>query len=378
MIADGKWKGIGVQAEAPVDHSVPLLRIEDGEGRVRGMVFNYACHCTTLSTNRINGDWAGYATTTLEAQYPGAVALCTIGCGADQNPNPRGTNELAMLHGRAMAKEVARLVGEAEKKIDQPVVARYDVAAASFDLPTIEEIRARKEVASPQARRHAQIMESIYKDEGRLPATYPIPIQSWQFGDQLTMVFIGGEVVVDYALRLKRELGDENLWVSSYCNDVMGYVCSERMRAEGGYEYDGSAIYYGLPGPWATGTEDLLIEKIKKMLASSGRPKPLSPEEALQSFHLSPGFEIQLVAAEPLVRDPINIAFGPDGRLWVVEMGDYPEGIDGTGNQSPGEPDSGLQGGRIKVLTDSDGDGRYDVAETFLEGLEFPTGVFPY
>ena len=87
----------------PVDHSVPVLRICDDDGKVRGVIFNYACHCTTLDGNyyRINADWAGYAAADLEAAYPDSVALCTIGCGADANPNPRGSRELSELHGRA-------------------------------------------------------------------------------------------------------------------------------------------------------------------------------------------------------------------------------------------------------------------------------------
>ncbi len=87
----------------------------------------------------------------------------------------------------------------------------------------------------------------------------------WRFGDQLTMVFLGGEVVVDYALRLKKELGSGPVWVSGYCNDLFAYVASERVRREGGYEVDGSMIYYNQPGPWAEGTEELLVRRILEL-----------------------------------------------------------------------------------------------------------------
>jgi len=368
VLDQGKWKQIGVQNLAPVDHSVPVLRIDDAEGKLLGVVFNYACHCTTMSTNFVNADWAGYATTILEAQFPGAVALCTIGCGADANPEPRGSQELALLHGRALAAEVARVTTLELQSIEHSVVSRFDVVAASFDLPTIEEVRARRESGSPQERRLAEKMVQQYEEEGRFPATYPIPLQAWQFGQELSMLFLGGEVVVDYALRLKRELANDSLWVSAYCNDVMGYVCSERMRSEGGYEYDTSAIYYGLAGPWAAGTEDLIVEKIHKLLQSQGRPQALAPEASLGLMRVSPGFSVELVACEPQVCDPINIAFGPDGRLWVVEMGDYPAG----------DPQGAGGLGKIKVLSDVDGDRFYERAEVFLEGLEFPTAVYPW
>src|SRR5262245_39143768 len=99
--------------------------------------------------------------------------------------------------------------------------------------------------------------------------------------------------------------------------------------------------------------------------------KPLSPEESLKAMHVRPGMKIELVTAEPLVVDPVAFDWGPDGRLWVVEMRDYPSGI--TWNKEGdkfGEP-----GGRVKVLTDVDGDGKYDKATVFLDKLPFPTGI---
>ena len=96
-----------------------------------------------------------------------------------------------------------------------------------------------------------------------------------------------------------------------------------------------------------------------------GVPGPKSPDVSLASIKMRPGLKIELVAAEPLVVDPVAFDWGPDGRLWVVEMRDYPRGMDGKGKP----------GGRVKVLTDTDGDGRYDKADVFLDDLPFPTGV---
>jgi putative membrane-bound dehydrogenase-like protein len=100
-------------------------------------------------------------------------------------------------------------------------------------------------------------------------------------------------------------------------------------------------------------------------------PPPKSPDEALKSMHLKPGFQIELVAAEPLVVDPVAFDWGPDGRLWVVEMRDYPNGITW---KKPGD-EFGVAGGRVKVLTDENGDGKYDKASVFLDKVPFPTGV---
>ena len=97
-------------------------------------------------------------------------------------------------------------------------------------------------------------------------------------------------------------------------------------------------------------------------------PPPKSPDEALRSFRTKPGLTIKLVAAEPLVQSPVAIDFGADGKLWVCEMRDYPDGIDGKGKP----------GGRIRSLEDTDGDGRYDRATLFLDDVPFPTGVMAW
>jgi putative membrane-bound dehydrogenase-like protein len=97
-------------------------------------------------------------------------------------------------------------------------------------------------------------------------------------------------------------------------------------------------------------------------------PQAKSPQASLRSIRPRPGFQVELVASEPLVQSPIAFAWGPDGKFWVVEMGDYPLGL-----ENKGKP-----GGRIKYLEDADGDGRYDKATVFLDGLSYPTSVLPW
>jgi mono/diheme cytochrome c family protein len=97
-------------------------------------------------------------------------------------------------------------------------------------------------------------------------------------------------------------------------------------------------------------------------------PAPaLSPEDALKSFTLMPGFKLEIAAAEPLVQDPVAATFGPDGRLWVVEMRGFMADLDGNGEDAPV--------GRIVVLTDRDGDGRYDESKVFLDNLVLPRAI---
>jgi putative membrane-bound dehydrogenase-like protein len=91
---------------------------------------------------------------------------------------------------------------------------------------------------------------------------------------------------------------------------------------------------------------------------------PFSPKDALTTFRLAEGFRIELVAAEPEVGDPIAIAFDPQGRIYVVEMIDY--------------PDERKPGGRIRLLEDRDQDGRFETSSVFADGFHFPTGVMPW
>jgi putative membrane-bound dehydrogenase-like protein len=102
--------------------------------------------------------------------------------------------------------------------------------------------------------------------------------------------------------------------------------------------------------------------------AKNDLPRGLTPHEALSTFRLPPGFKIEIAACEPLVRDPIALDWGADGKLWVVEMGDYPLGVDGKGKP----------GGVVRFLEDTNGDGVYDKQTTFLDDLPFPTGVMPW
>ena len=88
------------------------------------------------------------------------------------------------------------------------------------------------------------------------------------------MVFLGGEVVVDYSLRLKTLFNADRFWVTSYANAMPGYIASNRILVEGGYEADFSMIYYGQPGRWADAVEDIIIQAVEKLLPANLRAAP--------------------------------------------------------------------------------------------------------
>jgi len=263
---------IGVNPKGPVDHDVPVLKVEGEDGSLRAVVFAYACHNTTLGGDfyRIGGDYAGYAQAAIEAAHPKAVALFVMLCGGDQNPSPRGTLDLAKQHGHALAAEVERVLGGRLARLSPPVRVAFE--AATLDFAPHTRAAFERDLAGDDAfrQRRARLMLAAY-DEGRPVTQTPYPVQAVRFGRGLTLLALGGEPVVDYVLRAKNELRGEDLIVAGYCNDVMGYIPSRRVLREGGYEAVDNTIYYGLPGPFADTVEDAVFASVRRVTRAVGR-----------------------------------------------------------------------------------------------------------
>ncbi len=255
--------------DGPVDHDVPVLRVADGAGKLRAVLFGYACHNTTLSFYQWCGDYAGYAQEYLEAGNPGTIALFMNGCGGDQNPYPRGRIELAQYHGRTLATAVEAALTTPPKTVAGPLrAALADVAIDFAPLPPRAELEARTQGGDKYIASHARrLLDRMDRGE-MLPTSYAAPVQVVQFGDSLTFVGLPGETVVDYSLRLKRELTSTPLWVAGYCNDVMAYIPSRRVLEEGGYEGRDSMRYSTLPGPWAPSIEERIVGQVHALLRS--------------------------------------------------------------------------------------------------------------
>ena len=288
-IRDGKWAGVGFQPTAPVDHSMPVLAARDSSGRVRAVWANYACHCTTVgSRNRVGGDWAGFANEWMEKEFTGAVSLMTIGCGADVGPQPSGSLQAAEEHGRSVAVEAKRLLMGETISLD--------------GVPTVVSRRIQLPLAKPKPREHwqaqlksggfehqlAKAMITKLDVQGSIPAQVSYPLSIWKFGDDLAMVFLAGEVVVDYAVRLKRELDWSRLWINAWVNDMPGYIPSRRVLEEGGYEADFSQVYYEQPGRYDPGLEDKLVQAVREL---AGEPFRARADQEPSPYHKLPSGE---------------------------------------------------------------------------------------
>ncbi len=267
-------KGIvgGVNPDGVVDRDVPVLRIETPEGRMRGIVFGYACHNTTLTAQftQYSGDYAGFASLAVEKEHPGTTALFVMGCGADVNPAPRSRLDLAEDHGQELAQAVESVLQGKRTVVSGAVRTAFDLAGLPFATPPDRAaFEARLKDENVFVRRHAQRMLNRLEKNGKLESEYPCPVQVLRIGDDFTLVAIGGEVVTDYSLRLKKEIAGR-VWVAGYSNDVFAYVPSARMYEEGGYEVNESMIYYDHPVAFAPETEGVIIRRVYNLLKQTG------------------------------------------------------------------------------------------------------------
>lgn len=270
------------QLKGPNDHAVPVLRIaraaKEGGPEVsaspKAIVFGYACHATVLSFYQWSGDYPGFAQIELQKRYPGAVAIFWAGCGADQNPLPRRSVELAQKYGKQLADAVAEtLAGKLQPLKGTLATAYREIDLPLSDLPGRTQLENDKQSNNRFIAQRAKLLLEQLDEKGQLPSTYPYPVQTWRLGPKLTWVILGGEVVVDYSLGLKDALGP-GTWVAGYANDVMAYIPSRRVLREGGYEGASSMIYYGLPTTWAPDLERLIVEQVHQQVEQTAAKAP--------------------------------------------------------------------------------------------------------
>ena len=266
---------LGVNPRGLADRTVPVLRIDGADGKPRAVLFGAATHGTTLGGDnyQICGDYAGFAQAYVQERHPAVQAMFILGCAGDSNPYPRGTMDLTRKHGTTLGEEVCRVM---EGKL-RPVMGPLQIAFARADLPLqapppreeLQKLAANRR--SPQSWAAAQMLAVLDRGE-KLPTHYTSPLTVWQFGRDLTLVGLSGEVVVDYVTLLEKALGPNQLWVAAYCNDVFGYLPSARVLAEGGYETRG--LYSGGAGFFDARAEAVVVEKVRELARQAGRKLP--------------------------------------------------------------------------------------------------------
>jgi hypothetical protein len=252
--------------EGPSDHSVPVIRISDEKGGLKAILFGYACHATVLGITKWSGDYPGFTQINLEKSFPGVTAMFFAGCGADQNALPRATVPLAQQYGNELAEAVKRVLEEPMKDLTPSLNTSYQEIELPFaEPPSMEKLKDISVNASSWEQRWASHqIEKMEKGE-KLPEKYPFyPVQTWQLGDQI-LIALGGEVVVDYALKIRKTWGND-LFIAAYTNDVMAYIPSVRVLEEGAYEGETSMRAYGQPATWAPEIEEKILMEVDRQV----------------------------------------------------------------------------------------------------------------
>ena len=255
--------------KGPLDHDVPVLAVRNTTGTLKSVLFGYACHATVLSFYKWSGDYPGFAQIELEQNHPGCVALFWAGCGADQNPLPRRTVALARHYGRRLADAVDTVLLTSQM---HPITGKLETSYREIDLalaqlPSQETLKTEAMSSNRFVATRARMLLAKQEQGQPLPTSYPYPIGVWKLGNDVQFIALGGEVVVDFAVRLKAELSGVRTWVAGYTNDVMAYIPSRRVLREGGYEGASAMVYYGLPGVWSEEVEKRIVDEVQHQLA---------------------------------------------------------------------------------------------------------------
>lgn len=253
-----------------VDHDVPVLRIT-AESKMIGLVYGYACHNTALGpTLEIHGDYAGYASSRLEQEYPGCVAVYLAGCGGDQDPSPRRDLEDAKQNGLALASAVDAALSTAPVELPAVLSTQLEMVGLPFaPLASRDSLQTQATSGNGFVARHAQRILAKWPNAMDEPADYQYPIQVCVLGEKLTLVALGGEPVAEYALRIKSELLSTSnpVWVAGYSNLSNAYIPSRRVLREGGYEGTEAIIYQSLPAPFREQIEDKILAAVERLAA---------------------------------------------------------------------------------------------------------------
>jgi neutral ceramidase len=261
--------------KSPIDHDVPVVKVTAANGKIKAILFGYACHNTTVQADNylVNGDYAGFAQLELEKANPGATAMFVLGCAGDQNPAPRGTIALAEQHGKSLATAVLNELSSGDLRIlSSPIRTAYvqtELEFAPFKLANYQ-----KDIIGTDKflQRRAKLMLEAY-NKGWDVSKLSYPVQAISFGKNFTILALAGEVVVDYSLMTKKNYPNQNVFVAGYSNEVMCYIPTKRILAEGGYEPISSMIYYSMPGPFKNDVEERILLAIDQVMKKVGAKK---------------------------------------------------------------------------------------------------------
>ncbi len=413
MMHPGPANKNAVAATGIIDSDVPVLSLQTKEGQPLAVLTNYSMHY--VGAPNLSADYFAVVcekmTEFLKAgEMPKPfVALHSNGTSGDQwlmdYTKPRREFDRFKV-----GTDVAAAAYEAYQRIFYydwvPLVMAEKELELGIRQPNAEELAEAQKMCETFKGRKPQTLPEIYAREAvmlsELPAKRNIKLQAMRIGE-LGIAAIPNEVFSSTGLQIKIESPTPTTFTIELANGAEGYIPPPKQHKLGGYETwrarsaclevnaepkiratvldllnqvnekradEQPILTPEAPPADAQSKAEVKEEAKEKETKPAVVASPLSPEDALKHFQITKGFQIELVAAEPLIVDPVAFDWGFDGKLWVVEMHDYPNGLGVTGPDEIGPP-----GGRVKMLEDTNGDGQYDKSTTFADDLAFPNGI---
>jgi putative membrane-bound dehydrogenase-like protein len=360
-----KDPALRAEPEGVIDPEISLLSFWNEKTPVAVLSY-YACHPQSYyRTGTPSPDFPGIARFMRGQGVPEALHVHFNGAGGNLGAgkyNDGNTENRMILAGR-MAEGMHRAWRATKKK---PLTAdAISFAVEKVRLPMADHLKDEK-----------SLLEALRTDppRGYFSSVDQVAyLRHWKAGNQIDVsclsvgdsrvLHMPGELFVEYQLAAKAMRPDLNVAMAAYGEYGPGYIGTEVAYDEGGYETSPSASAVG------PGSEKILTAAMKTLLrkpaTKEGRVTPKSPKEAIATFETLPGFEMQLVASEPQIREPIVVTYDENGLMYAAEYLKFPS----HEGKSDG-PD-----GRIRLLRDSDGDGHYETSEVFADGIAWPTGI---
>jgi len=354
------------EPEGVIDPDVSLLSFWDEKSPVAVLSY-YACHPQSYYlTGTPSPDFPGIARFMRGQGVPEALHVHFNGAGGNLGAGKYndGNKENRMKLARRLAEGMSEAWHATEKHPLTADAIRFEVE--KIRLPLADHLKDDQvllnAVKKEKARGYfASVDQMAFARHWK--AGNEIDVSCFTVGDS-RILHMPGELFVEYQLAAKAMRPDLKVAMAAYGEYGPGYIGTELAYTQGGYETSPSASAVG------PGSEKILTAAMKKLLGESPaksdtRVAPMSPGEAMASFETLPGFEVQLVASEPQIREPIVVTYDENGLMYAAEYLKFPS----HGGKSDG-PD-----GRIRLLRDADGDGYYEASQIFAKELAWPTGI---
>jgi hypothetical protein len=263
-IVDGQCQW-GANAEGPIDKSVEVLKFTKGSS-TRAIVFNYGCHPSNIGSTHVTADFPGQARKFIEETFDEEVVSVFLqGCGGnikakilDENKDFRpGTLDDIRTFGKELGECVLNVCNGPMQKLDGELSTTLsEIRLPLEEIPTIEELERIKREGHPHKIVWAEVVLSNY---GRYETELSYPIQKIDIGREFSIIAMNGEVCTEYSLAIKKMMAGRSVMVAGYSNGVVGYIPTEAMFEQGGYEPMDSFIYYLLPSPFRKDVEKILL-----------------------------------------------------------------------------------------------------------------------